>query len=75
MKYTDEQNTYHFLRALQSANEPDVPFTRPFDCPPYRWETFLREAKRSLPSLKESINALARSPMTATKRVESQYRP
>ena len=71
MKYTSQQNTYHFLRALQAVNEPGI-ITRPFDCPEYRWKQFLSEARKSLPSMASAIDRLARTPMRQDKHIVSR---
>lgn len=69
MKYTDSQNVRWFLQALQVENEGGGQCEPPTGCPRYRWVSFRREARKSLPQMTRAINELARTPMTSEKRI------
>lgn len=70
MKYTTEQNVDHWLRALDAAHYGDT-FGPPNDCPQSRWKSLVREAKLSLPSLKEAVDKHVRSTTKSKKHIIS----
>ena len=69
MKYNDEQNCRHFLDALRNQLSGRDTIGKPFDCPPPRWASLNREAKRSLESYNFAVNEMVRRPYGKNKQM------
>jgi len=67
VKYSNKQNAKHFLRAL--LNQMDGNVLQPVDCPPSRWASLNREAKRSLESYNFAVNEMVRKPYGKNKQM------